>query len=82
MMAAVIKTSRAQFEKGVQISNEFLAGLTKKWEDRSAKTNKLSPAEQTEIRAKLANVGEVVTEGKPDLRAFYNEVKAASARIP
>jgi TRAP-type transport system periplasmic protein len=77
----VIKQSRAQFEKGVKVSDEFVASLTKRWEDRGAKTIRLSPAEQTEVRAKLADVGTVVTQGKPEMRAFYDEVKAASDRI-
>ena len=81
LRAMVIKDSRAQFKKGVEISDQFLADLTKKWESRNAKTNKLAAAEQADIRAKLATVGQVITEGKPELRAFYNEVKAASDRI-
>jgi TRAP-type C4-dicarboxylate transport system substrate-binding protein len=81
LRATVIKDSRAQFENGVKISDEFLASLTKKWEDRGAKTNRLSDAEQKEIYAKLNTVGEAVTQGKPDLQAFYKELKAASDRI-
>lgn len=77
----VIKESRAQFKRGVEVSDQFMASLTKKWEDRNAKTNKLSAAEQAEVRTKLADVGKIVTEGKPALRAFYDEVKAASDRI-
>jgi hypothetical protein len=46
------------------------------------RTNHLDPAEQEEVRKKLATVGEVVTEGKPELRAFYNQVKAVSDRTP
>lgn len=78
----VIKESRAQFTKAVKVSDDFMTSLTKKWEDRNAKTLKLSAAEQNEIRAKLATVGQTVTEGKPELRAFYDEIKAASDRIP
>ena len=82
LRAMVIKESRAQFQTGVKISNEFIASLTKKWEDRGAKTIRLSDAEQKEIYSKLNSVGQVVTEGKPELRAFYDEMKAASDRIP
>lgn len=74
----VITETRALFPKGVQLSNEFNVLLTKKWEDRGGKFNRLSAAEQEEIRKKLANVGEVVTNGKPDARAFYNDIKAIS----
>lgn len=80
--AMVIKSSRAQFEKGVRISDEFVTSLTKKWEDRGAKINRLSDAEQKEIYDKLNTVGEAVTQGKPELAAFYKEVKAISDRIP
>ncbi|MCX7310192.1 MAG: TRAP transporter substrate-binding protein [Alphaproteobacteria bacterium] len=82
LRAMVIKNSRAQFEKGVKISDEFVASLTKKWEDRGAKTIRLSEAEQKEIYQKLSTVGEAVTQGKPELAAFYKEVKAVSDRIP
>jgi TRAP-type transport system periplasmic protein len=82
LRAVVIKESRAQFQNGVKISDEFNASLTKKWEDRAAKTNRLSEAEQKEIYSRLSTVGQAVTEGKPELRAFYNEVKAVSDRIP
>ena len=82
MRAMVIKNSRAQFEKGVKISDEFIASLTKKWEDRGAKINRLSDAEQKEIYAKLSTVGEAITQGKPELAAFYKEVKAVSDRTP
>jgi TRAP-type transport system periplasmic protein len=82
MRAMVIKNSRAQFERGVKISDEFVASLTKKWEDRGGKINRLSDAEQKEIYAKLNTVGDAITQGKPELAAFYKEVKAASDRIP
>jgi len=78
----VINESRAQFQKAVQISDEFIASLTKKWEDRGARTVRLSDAEQKELTEKFRTVGEAITEGKPDLRAFYNEVKAVSDRTP
>jgi TRAP-type C4-dicarboxylate transport system substrate-binding protein len=57
-------------------------GMSKKWLDglpadlRDGKFNRLSAAEQAEVRTKLANVGEVVTEGKAEMRAFYSELKA------
>lgn len=82
LRATVIKNSRAQFEKGVKISDEFVASLTKKWEDRGAKIVRLSDAEQKEIYQKLSTVGDAVSEGKPELAAFYKEVKAVSDRIP
>ena len=78
----VITESRNLFPKGVQLSNDFIGILVKKWEDRGGIFNRLAPAEQAEIRVKLANVGEVVTEGKPEARAFYQEVKAVSDRTP
>jgi TRAP-type C4-dicarboxylate transport system substrate-binding protein len=78
----VINQSRGQFQKAVQISDDFIASLTKKWEDRGARTLRLSDAEQKEVTEKFRTVGETITEGKPDLRAFYNEVKAVSDRTP
>ena len=46
------------------------------------KTLRLSDAEQAEVRAKFATVGQTITEGKPELRAFYNEIKAVSDKTP
>ena len=80
LRATVIKESRAQFQKGVQLSNEFAGTLTKKWEDRGAKTLRLSEAEQKDIYEKFRTVGETITVNKPELRAFYNEIKAVSDR--
>ncbi len=82
LRATVIKESRAQFANGVKISDEFNVSLTKKWEDRGTKTNRLSEPEQKEIYQKLNTVGDIVTQGKPELAAFYKEVKAVSDRIP
>lgn len=74
----VITETRKLFPKGVQFSDEFNVSLTKKWEERGGKFIRLSAAEQDKVRKLLANVGEVVTDGKADARAFYNEVKAVS----
>ena len=78
----VITESRAVYPWGVKISDELIASLTKKWEDRGGKINRLSDAEMKVIRDKFATVGTTITEGKPELRAFYNELKAVSERTP
>ena len=82
LRATVIKESRAQFQKGVQLSNEFAGSLTKKWADRGGKTLRLSEVEQKDVYEKFRTVGETITENKPDLRAFYNEIRAVSDRTP
>ncbi|MFM9885757.1 MAG: TRAP transporter substrate-binding protein [Burkholderiales bacterium] len=82
LRAMMIKESRAQFEKGVKVADEFTAILTKRWEDRGTKTNRLSEPEQKEFYQRLHTVGDAVTQGKPELAAFYKEVKAVSDRIP
>jgi len=78
----VITESRAVFPRAVKISDEFNVSLTKKWEDRGGKINRLSDAEMKVIRDKFATVGTTITEGKPELRAFYNELKTVSERTP
>ena len=82
LRAMVIKESRAQFEKGVKVADDFTAILTKRWEDRGTRTNRLSEAEQKEFYQRLSTVGDVVTQGRPEVAAFYKEVKAVSDRIP
>ena len=49
---------------------------------QGGKINHLSDAEMKVIRDKFATVGTTITEGKPELRAFYNELKAVSERTP
>ena len=72
---------RALFAQASKATDEFNESLGKRWEAKGGKFNRLSAAEQTEVRAKLANVGEVVTEGKPEMRAFYSELKALSNKV-
>ena len=81
LRAMVIKESRQVFFKTTKASDEFNETLGKRWEAKGGKLNVLSDAEKKEVREKLATVGEVVTEGKPEMRALYNEIKAASARV-
>lgn len=78
----VISESRAVFSRSTKITDDFMASLTKKWEERGGKINRLSDAEMKVIRDKFATVGTTITEGKPELRAMYNELKAASDRTP
>jgi C4-dicarboxylate-binding protein DctP len=78
----VIAETRAVFPRSVKITDEFAASLTKKWEDRGGKINRLSDTEVKIVRDKFATVGTTITEGKPELRAFYNELKTASEKTP
>ena len=78
----VITESRDVLPRAIKISDEFNVSLTKKWEDRGGRINRLSDAEMKVIRDKFATVGTTITEGKPELRAFYNELKAVSERTP
>jgi hypothetical protein len=78
----VIKESRGLHKKGVELADQYAEIHLKKWEAVGGKTIELSPAEQAEVRSKFATVGQAITEGKPELRAFYNEVKAVSDRTP
>jgi TRAP-type C4-dicarboxylate transport system substrate-binding protein len=82
LRSMVIKESRALFKKGVELTDQFADIHVKKWEAVGGRTIELSPAEQAEVRSKLATVGMAITEGKPELRTFYNEVKAVSDRTP
>ena len=78
----VVNESRAVYPRGVKISDEFIGTLTRKWEERGGKINRLSDAEMKTVRDRFATVGTTITEGKPELRAMYNELKAASERTP
>jgi TRAP-type C4-dicarboxylate transport system substrate-binding protein len=78
LRASVIKAARSIYPQAVKASDEFNEILSKKWEAKGGKLNHLSDAEQKEVREKLGTVGEAITEGKPEMRAMYNELKAAS----
>jgi TRAP-type transport system periplasmic protein len=78
----VITESRAVTPRGVKVSDEFMGTLTKKWEDRGGKINLLSDAETRTVRDRFSTVGTAITEGKPELRAFYNEIRAIGERTP
>jgi C4-dicarboxylate-binding protein DctP len=82
LRAAVIKASRSVYPQAVKGSDDFNESLTKKWEAKGGRLNHLSEAEQKELREKLATVGDVITEGKPEMRAMYSELKAASDKTP
>jgi TRAP-type C4-dicarboxylate transport system substrate-binding protein len=82
LRSMVIKESRGLHKKGVELADQYAEIHLKKWEAVGGKTIELSPAEQAEVRSKFATVGQAITEGKPELRAFYNEVKAVSDRTP
>jgi TRAP-type transport system periplasmic protein len=78
----VVAETRALFPRAVKLTDEFAASLTKKWEDRGGKINRMSEAEMKTIRDKFATVGTTITEGKPELRAMYNELRSASEKTP
>jgi TRAP-type C4-dicarboxylate transport system substrate-binding protein len=81
LRAMVIKESRAVFFKATKVSDEFNVTLGKRWEEKGGKFNRLSDAEQKELQDKLATVGDVVTEGKPEMRALYSEIKTLSGKV-
>src|SRR5262245_42524778 len=82
LRAAVIKASRSIYPQAVKGSDEFNETLSKKWESKGGRLNHLTESEQKEIREKLGTVGDAITEGKPEMRAMYSELKAASDKTP
>jgi TRAP-type transport system periplasmic protein len=82
LRATVIKASRSVYPQAVKGSDEFNESLSKKWEAKGGRLNHLSEAEQKELRDKLGTVGDAITEGKPEMRAMYSELKAASDKTP
>jgi len=82
LRSMVITKSRELFKQGVELTDHYSEALNGKWEAMGGRTNHLDPAEQAEVRKKFETVGQTITEGKPELRAFYNEIKAVSERTP
>ena len=72
---------RGLFSEAVKLADDFNVTLARTWEERGGVFNRLSPADKATMTAKLESVGETVSEGKPEVRAFYNRMKEAAAKV-
>jgi TRAP-type C4-dicarboxylate transport system substrate-binding protein len=59
---------------------EFVEKSYQQWTAAGGEIFDLSPAERTELRQKLASVGDFVVESDPDLKPAYALLKEAAAR--
>lgn len=79
MADTVVNACRGLFDTAVELADDFNYTLTGQWVlDKGGIYNRLSAEDMATMREKLATVGEAVTEGKPELREFYERIKSVS----
>ena len=76
----VIDTARSLQPWARQTAIDEVAELRKVWLSRGCEIVHLSPAEQAELEKRLKPIGAQVTSGNPQLKAFYDKIKALEAK--
>ena len=76
----VVTTARGMQKDMVEETDLENKNLTQAWLDRGGKFVTFSSAEMAEMHKKLDTVGEAVTQKPPALKAFYEMMKAYSAK--
>lgn len=59
----------------------FLERMYKIWVEGGGELIELSPADQAELRRRLATVGDDVLKDRPEVKKVYDVMKAAAARV-
>jgi C4-dicarboxylate-binding protein DctP len=78
LRTTIVKTARGMQKDMIEETNLEDQTLTKSWLDRGGSFITFSPADMAEMHKKLDSVGAVVTDKPPELKAFYEKVKAIS----
>jgi TRAP-type C4-dicarboxylate transport system substrate-binding protein len=60
--------------------DDFLARQRKTWVDKGGELDVLSPADRTEMMAKLGSVGDDIVKTKPDLKPLWDLLAATAKR--
>lgn len=76
-----VAACRGLFSDAVKLSDDFNVSLMEKWEERGGVFNRLSAADTATLREKMSGVGDVVTDGEPEVHEFYLRMKQASETI-
>ena len=76
----VVDTARGMQKDMVEETDLENKNLTQSWLDRGGQFITFSAAEMAEMHKKLDTVGEAVTQKPPELKAFYEKMKAYSAK--
>jgi len=80
LRATIIKTARGMQKDMIEETDLEDKNLTKSWLDRGGSFITFSSADMAEMHKKLDSVGATVTAKPPELKAFYEKVKAISDR--
>jgi TRAP-type C4-dicarboxylate transport system substrate-binding protein len=80
LRATIVKTARGMQKDMIEETDLEDKNLTKSWLDRGGSFITFSSADMAEMHKKLDSVGATVTAKPPELKAFYEKVKAISDR--
>jgi TRAP-type C4-dicarboxylate transport system substrate-binding protein len=78
LRATVINTARGMQKEYVALTDQKIKEQEAEWIKHGGEFITWSPQEMDEMRKSLGTVGEVVTAKTPELKAFYQKVKAIS----
>jgi len=80
LRATIVNTARGMQKDMIEETDLEDKNLTKSWLDRGGSFITFSSADMAEMHKKLDSVGATVTAKPPELKAFYEKVKAISDR--
>jgi TRAP-type C4-dicarboxylate transport system substrate-binding protein len=80
LRAAVMKTAKQAEEETLPWGREFLAAQRKVWVEKGGELIAFSAAEQKELMAKMAPIGDDIVKGKPELKPLWDMLNAAARR--
>jgi C4-dicarboxylate-binding protein DctP len=78
LRATVVNTARGMQKEMIEETDLENKNLTQSWLDRGGSFITFSPEDMAEMHKKLDSVGAMVTANPPELKAFYEKVKAIS----
>ncbi len=80
LQTAVREAGEAAQKKTDAFTGEFMAGMPKRWAEVGGEVFVMPEAERAKLIAALKTVGDEVTKDDPPVKAFFERVRATSAK--
>jgi TRAP-type transport system periplasmic protein len=80
LQTAVREAGEAAQKKTDAFTGEFMAGMPKRWAEVGGEVFVMPEAERAKLLAALKTVGDEVTKDDPPVKAFFERVRATSAK--
>jgi TRAP-type C4-dicarboxylate transport system substrate-binding protein len=80
LKAAVLATSQMAGAEAIPWALDFLVSQRKAWLDKGGEVMALTPADKTELMAKMSLVGPDIVKAKPELKSLWDIMVAAAGR--